>query len=105
MYGTLVFKRVVLIVGLLASVLSITAMAQADLPENTPVIVVEDKTVEADCKVQLDQSALEQACPSGSVIFAREVTYGEAKKSKIKDYIISSRDAKKGRGNPKSTCR
>lgn len=85
-------------VSLVFSVLPGAIHAASPEPRNeTPVVVAEDKTVEADCKVWVDSPANERPCEPGSVIFARHTTYGEVKKAGITDYAVLTGDAEEDR--------
>lgn len=61
--------------------------------DETPVIVAEDKTKEAQCIKWVDSPKNVRPCPPGSVIFTRETTYGEVKQKGIKDYTILTGDS------------
>src|SRR5689334_21140260 len=71
-----------------------TALAASSKPQKeTRVVVAEDKTKEAQCLSWVDSPANEKPCLPGSVIFARETTYAEVKRSGIVDYVVLTGNA------------
>lgn len=60
-----------------------TQAAVNEPPDDTPVVVIEDNTVPADCKSWEDSPANEKPCDPGSIIIARDTTYKEVKAKKI----------------------
>jgi hypothetical protein len=63
--------------------------------DTTWVVVAEDRTSEADCKVWIDSPANEQACDPGSVIVARRTTYREVEQNRTADYAVLTGDKQK----------
>jgi hypothetical protein len=64
-------------IGLLACVIGFGSTAHAapiNRPNDTPVIVAEDKTSEADCGQWYDTPANRVPCDPGTVIFGRKTT-------------------------------
>lgn len=86
------FRRRLFVFALVLCVSAGFSSAFAEQPSQLQVIVAEDKTIEADCKVSLNNGP-EQSCAPGSVIWSYETTYAEVKKARIKDYVILTTDA------------
>lgn len=90
----LVFVGLVFAASLFGNGLTTSLAASSEPSSDTRVVVAEDKTTEADCKSWVGSPANEKPCKRGSVIFARETTYGEVKQAGIKDYAILTGDSK-----------
>jgi hypothetical protein len=80
----LLFFALVLSVGI--------APAFAEQRSQTRVIVAEDKTEESGCKVSINNGP-EEECSPGSVIWTRTITYDEAMKLGLKDYVLASENS------------
>jgi len=75
----------------LGSCIGFTSKAQAaeGLRPDTPVIVAEDLTREADCRRSVDGGP-EYPCPLGSVLYVRETTYAEVTAKQLKHWSVRS---------------
>lgn len=69
-----------------------TSSASSKPDDTTRVVVAEDRTSEADCKVWIDSPTNEAACSPGSVIVARRTTYGEVKQTESAHYAFLTGD-------------
>lgn len=84
----------VLIATLLLSPISSSVYAAPKLKDDTPVVVAEDQTKEADCMVWSNSPESKQPCEPGSVIFARDTIYAEVKKNNIQEWAVLTNDPK-----------
>lgn len=69
-----------------------SAAARAAPANDAPVVVAEDKTVEADCQFRINTADTARPCDPGTVIFARKTTYGEVKQAGMTEYALLSND-------------
>lgn len=83
------FRRRLFVFALVPCVSAGFSSAFAEQRSQLQVIVAEDKTIEADCKVSLNNGPA-QSCAPGSVIWTRIITYNEAIRLGIHDYVVAS---------------
>lgn len=81
-----------MLAGALPAAAQDTMNAPLQLSDDTQVVVVEESTEKADCKLEVN--GVPQACPPGSVVWVDQTTYGEAKKNN-KPHVVLTGDDKK----------
>ncbi|HEX6290219.1 MAG TPA: hypothetical protein VFZ66_13585 [Herpetosiphonaceae bacterium] len=95
---------VMILLGTTFSLSVVPVTAQPRLPASTAeptlttrVVVAEDKTVESQGMVWDAVPHNQRPCPPGSVIFTREMTYGEAQQARIQHYGVLTRNPARDR--------